>query len=115
LDQERGAWWRELEATRRTPAVLAFTSDHGEAFFEHEELGHGGPPWEEKIRIPMFLRGPGIEPRAVSLPPALGSLPVSLCVLAGIPPPPGFEGKNLLALDGARDGYCFVRIGEQPM
>ena len=39
-----------------------FTSDHGEAFNEHDKVFHGGKVWYETTQIPMFLTGPGVDP-----------------------------------------------------
>jgi arylsulfatase A-like enzyme len=41
-------------------AVLAVTSDHGEGFFEHHLIGHRHWLYEEMIRIPLILHGPGV-------------------------------------------------------
>jgi arylsulfatase A-like enzyme len=41
-------------------AILAVTSDHGEGFFEHHLIGHRHWVYEEMIRIPLILRGPGV-------------------------------------------------------
>jgi uncharacterized sulfatase len=40
-------------------SVIVVTSDHGEAFFEHERprVGHKGKVWEEQIRIPFIMWG----------------------------------------------------------
>ncbi len=120
LDAQFGAWWREVEALGRGPTYLAFTSDHGEAFLEHGELGHGGSPWEEKIRIPLFLHGPRLRPAEVASTASLLDLPRTFCALAGVAPAPSFEGRDLVALaeagpGAARPAYCFVRIAEEPM
>ena len=115
LDEEFGAWWPRFVGLNRAPTFLAFTSDHGEAFFEHDELGHGGSPWEEKIRIPLVLHGPGIRAGEVPFPASLVDLPRTLCALANVAAPAQWEGRDLLTLDQARASYCFVRIGEKPM
>ena len=115
LDEQFGAWWRELEAPGRPATYLVFTSDHGEAFYEHGEIGHGGSPWDEKIRIPLLLHGPGLRAATVAHNASLVDLPRTFCALAGIAPPSSFEGADLVALAEQRPAYSFVRIGEQPM
>jgi arylsulfatase len=120
LDADFGAFWREREARARGPLFLAFTSDHGEAFLEHGELGHGGAPWEEKVRIPLFLVGPGLAPARVAHAATLVDLPRTLCRLADVPLAPTFEGRDLVelareALQPPRPAYTFVRIGPESM
>ncbi len=40
--------------------VVAFTSDHGEGFGEHGIYLHGNVFYEELVRVPLILAGPGI-------------------------------------------------------
>ena len=59
---ERGLWER---------ALVLFTADHGEEFFDHGGFEHGHSFYNEVLRVPLVLWGPGIEPgrstRLVSL------------------------------------------------
>jgi arylsulfatase len=82
--------------------VLVFTSDHGEAFSEHDQLGHGGRVWEEQTRIPLFLSGPGIEPGVVEQPASLLDLAPTLAELAGVAGEPDWPGVSLLRRRGER-------------
>ena len=51
-----------LAALRATPAgartVVLYTSDHGEAFREHGQLGHTGSVFEEEIHVPTWVDAP---------------------------------------------------------
>ncbi len=38
--------------------VLLFTSDHGEAFREHNQLGHTGSVYDEEIHVPGWIDAP---------------------------------------------------------
>ena len=40
--------------------VVAFTSDHGEEFFDHGMLEHGHSLYPELLNVPLILAGPGI-------------------------------------------------------
>jgi arylsulfatase A-like enzyme len=43
---------------------VIFTADHGESMIEHERwFTHGYHVYDEIIRIPLLLLGPGVEPR----------------------------------------------------
>ncbi len=59
-----------VEAFRRRGrwknTVLVLTSDHGQAFLEHEILFHRLGVGDELVRIPLWLLGPGIRPGSVS-------------------------------------------------
>jgi arylsulfatase A-like enzyme len=44
-------------------ALLIFAADHGESMIEHEHwFTHGYQVYEEIIRTPLMIRGPGVEP-----------------------------------------------------
>jgi arylsulfatase A-like enzyme len=47
---------RSTDAGRRT--VVVFTSDHGEAFREHGQLGHTGAVLDEEIHVPAWIDAP---------------------------------------------------------
>ncbi len=79
--------------------LLVVTSDHGEAFFEHELYGHGYGPFEEVLRIPLVISYPALlregGVRVVDgLAWHLDLLPTILS-LAGGAAPPGLPGLDL--------------------
>ncbi len=47
---------RESESGERT--VIAYTSDHGEAFREHWQLGHTSSIFEEEVHVPGWIDAP---------------------------------------------------------
>jgi arylsulfatase A-like enzyme len=47
---------RATDAGRRT--VVLYTSDHGEAFREHGQLGHTGAVLDEEIHVPAWIDAP---------------------------------------------------------
>ncbi|AKT37905.1 sulfatase-like hydrolase/transferase [Chondromyces crocatus] len=51
-----------IESVRSAPfgdrTVIVFTSDHGEAFREHGQLGHTGAVLDEEIRVPAWIDAP---------------------------------------------------------
>jgi arylsulfatase A-like enzyme len=47
---------KELELFDQTFFIL--TGDHGESFGEHGANGHGTPPYDEMIRIPLIMKFP---------------------------------------------------------
>jgi arylsulfatase len=69
-------------------ALVIFTADHGESMFEHRIwFTHGYQVWEEIIRVPLLLRGPGIRSGRFSTP--VSGIDVAPTILrhvgAGIP------------------------------
>lgn len=88
-------WLRERGQFDRT--VVAVLSDHGEELGDHGSFGHGTHMHGEVTRIPMLLRGPGIEARSSDDPVLLSDLPRTLLRLAGLPVAEQFR---LRAVDG---------------
>ncbi len=96
LDRKLGAWCQGLsEQGFFREGVFALTSDHGEAFLEHGELGHGKTPWEEKIRIPLFFHGADLPGRLHRQAASLVDVPRTLAGLIGVPPAGGWGGRDL--------------------
>ncbi len=104
VDLDRGAqeFHRRLDqAGVFRNGYFLFTSDHGEAFEEHDEMYHGGKVWEELLRVPLFLHGPTIEPRRVERPVSLVDLAPTVAELAGVQGSEDWVGESLLG-DGTR-------------
>ena len=95
-------------------ATLVFTSDHGEAFLEHEHMFHKGRVFEELVRIPLLIRGPGLEPRSVPYAASLIDFAPTLAAIAGLPDDPSWPGESWLALERDRPVFAFeCASGEQ--
>lgn len=108
LDQGFARVRASLEHSGVLPgAALVFTSDHGEAFWEHGLWGHGNGLWRENLEIPLLIHGPGIRPRRIEHAASLVDLPRTLAALAGIPPVPHWGGTNLLELSTDRPLVSF--------
>lgn len=76
---------------RDRPRLWCVTSDHGEAFGEHGELGHKPRLDGELLRVPLILRAEGrdleLEPRTLSEPFGLDCLASQLVDLLGVEGP----------------------------
>lgn len=60
-DRAIGALLTQLERMGLADrTIVAVTSDHGEEFLEHGMLGHGRQLFDESVRVPLILSGPGI-------------------------------------------------------
>ncbi|HEY8087469.1 MAG TPA: sulfatase-like hydrolase/transferase [Polyangiaceae bacterium] len=84
-----------LEA-RRPGAVVVVTADHGEEFGDHGGRYHGTTVYEEQVRVPLVIAGPGIRPgsRVDSVVQTIDLLPTTLSAL-GIPRPARLRGRDL--------------------
>ncbi len=75
---------------------LVLTADHGEEFWDHHGWGHGNSLYEELVRVPLIFHGRGAAPRRVTSIARLIDVAPTLASLAGIDPPEGTAGINLL-------------------
>jgi arylsulfatase A-like enzyme len=108
LDRGFGEFWRDARARGFPEAgYVLFTSDHGEAFFEHDQLEHQGHVFEEQVRIPLLIHGPKLAPRTIPSAASLVDVPPTLAAMAGVAPLPYWQGTNLLALEKERALFAF--------
>ncbi len=87
MDDQIGRLLAALERRGlRDRTLVAFTSTHGEEFIEHGGLGHERTVYEELVRIPFILSGPGIPPGEV-LPGPVRQVDIAPTLLeaAGLP------------------------------
>jgi arylsulfatase A-like enzyme len=108
LDREVGVFLEALALTDGGTAVL-MTSDHGEAFGEAGRWSHEDI-LEPQTRVPLLVRRAEPSPRGeVSADPASGiDVAPTLCGLAGLEPPKGVRGVNLLDGTGARERTLLI-------
>jgi len=108
LDALFGRCRAELDARGLTrDGYLLFTSDHGEAFYEHGRPFHAGPVYEEELRVPLVLAGPGLAPGFEERPVSLIDFAPTLAGLAHLPAPPEWRGHSLLEPPAERVLYAF--------
>lgn len=97
-DHELGRLLRALDAAGlRRDAVLAFSSDHGDELLEHGSVLHGFTSYGELVDVPAILVAPGRLPagRIVAGLTESVDLAPTLLALAGLPPLPRAEGRDL--------------------
>lgn len=102
----------------RDSTVVVLLSDHGEGLDpEHGRIHHGGRLNADLIRVPFFVRGPGIAPGRSEVPVSLVDVAPTVLDLAGAPLPSDLDGQSLAAVlagapqQGERalyaEGYAF--------
>ena len=88
----------EEEGNSIDNTIFIITADHGEEFMEHGRFGHGYL-YDETIRVPLILCGPGIEDGIVIEDPVeLLDIGPTILELVGIRKTKNFQGKSLLPL-----------------
>jgi arylsulfatase A-like enzyme len=85
--EQRGLWER---------VILVLGSDHGEAFGDHGIATHGNGLYESLLRVPLFVRVPGVAPRKSDVPVTLIDLGPTLLDLLGARTPGRFVGQSLV-------------------
>jgi len=104
LDQAVEGLVAELRRTGQLErTVLVFTADHGVLAGEHRIPRGKNQPYEEAIRVPLLVRGPGLAAgERVSSPAVNADLAPTILDLAGVSPPPEtarpIDGTSLVPL-----------------
>jgi len=77
--------------------VVIITADHGEEFKEHGRMAHGHALYNESIRVPLIIVGPGITAgKRIDDNVSLIDVAPTILDLAGLPSQSTFEGSSLL-------------------
>jgi Sulfatase len=114
---------RARRPAAKAPVVIV-TADHGEEFGEHGGRYHGTTVYEEQVRVPLVVLGPGVRPgaRPSAVVQTIDLLPTLLSA-EGIPRPARLRGRDLGALVGRdastdpglafaeTDGYALLASG----
>ncbi len=96
MDTMLGSFFDWLDARQELEdTVVVITSDHGEAFGEHGEIGHSWSVDREVLLIPLVIVGAGIGANRLPGPVGLADLVPTLTDLLGLPPIAGVEGRSL--------------------
>jgi arylsulfatase A-like enzyme len=112
---------RRLMASVPADATVVLFADHGEEFFDHDELEHGHSLYDELIRVPLVVRSPGLPPGRAGAPVTSMDITPTVLELLGIPAG-AFDGHSLAtlarngqdaALDGRARAFGRVLYGDQ--
>jgi arylsulfatase A-like enzyme/Tfp pilus assembly protein PilF len=85
--------------------VIVIVGDHGEAFGEHKEQGHGIFCYEESLRVPLVLHNPRLfrSPKSVAGRVRLVDVMPSLLELLKAPTPSAVQGRSFWDLVDGRE------------
>ena len=105
IDEQLGLVLAELDRLRLTENTLVVLfSDHGFHLGDHGGLWAKLSAFDVATRVPLLAAGPGIPAgTVVTTPVELLDVYPTLVDLAGLPRPPGLEGRSLRPLLGAAD------------
>ncbi len=108
---------------RLADTAILVTSDHGEEFWDHAQLGaelggdprgiygiaHGQSMFQELLSVPLVLWGPGV-PDGLEIPGRVDLLDVAPTVLGllDVPTPPTMRGRSLLDPDAGIDPKAVI-------
>ncbi len=93
---KRGLWDR---------TVIIVAADHGEGFGGKADKGiyyHGHSLYDFELKVPLYLRVPGMARRVVKEPVGLVDIAPTICELAGLDARDGFHGVSLMGLATGR-------------
>ncbi len=114
VDSEIG---RVLDAIEQyaPEALVIYTSDHGDMLDSHRLWAKGPAVYDEITRIPLLMKGPGIEAGKVdSRPVSHINLVPTILECMGVEAPPVIDGKSLvpqLTEDKRVNPYVLIEFG----
>ncbi|RKY26067.1 MAG: hypothetical protein DRP79_05680 [Planctomycetota bacterium] len=89
-------------------AVIVITADHGAGLNEHGKYG-GFFPYEEQIRVPLFIKIPGVERRVIDVPWSHIDLAPTLVNLVERGVPSRFDGISFLPILSGKENTVHRR------
>lgn len=107
IDDQLGPFLAEL----RPEDLVVLLSDHGEEFWEHEEFEHGHSLYDEVLRVPLIIAGPGIPAGRQATPVSMLDVAPTLALHMGL----SIEGMDGLPLQGLLDGSERERFARRPI
>ena len=85
--------------------LVVITSDHGEEFLDHGSWEHQKTLYEEVVRVPLAIRGAGLEPRRERAQVSTLDVAPTILAWAGVPVPASVTGRSLLGPLTEREAY----------
>lgn len=71
-------------------AMIIFTSDHGEEFYDHQAWGHGHSLYDESLKVPLLIKFPDRKFKGVSVENIVSLVDVVPTILEGM----GLDGSG---------------------
>ena len=104
LDEHFGRFVDQLQSLGHlNDTVLILTSDHGEEFDEHGQIGHERTLFRESLMVPLIVSAPQLSPSRVDALVGLVDVAPTALQLAEIESTERFDGRPLTSNAGAPD------------
>jgi choline-sulfatase len=92
---------------------VVVSTDHGEEMGDHGDFGHGQSLYEELVRVPLIIAGPGVVPSTVDQPVSAIDLVPTFGELMEVDPDPGWKGVSIATVlqsgeSSTLDRPCFA-------
>ena len=99
MDQEIGRFLENLPSD----TIVVIVGDHGEEFVDHGGLFHGHTLYEELVRVPLLVRGPGVKTGASDRLVSHVDVTPTILDMLRVPIPKNMSGSSFRrALSGKR-------------
>jgi arylsulfatase A-like enzyme len=95
VDREIGRLLATLKDQHLERLLIVLTADHGEELFDHGGFGHGHAMYDELLRVPLMVWGPGVRPARIATPVSVIDIAPTVLNAAGIEPPAPMAGISL--------------------
>jgi arylsulfatase A-like enzyme len=79
-------------------SYVIITADHGEELFDHGQWLHGHSLFDELVRVPLIVTGPGVPPQVVATPVSLVDVLPTIAGFANAPVEFPIQGQSLAPL-----------------
>lgn len=99
--------------------LIVITADHGDEFFEHGGKGHRSTLYDEVVKIPLIIHGPGVVKGGAEVLDQAGIIDVAPTILnlCGLEIPAWMQGGSLLAGPEYKadrdDGAVLLELGPE--
>lgn len=92
-DTQLGELIQSLRERGDEPTFI-ITSDHGELFGEHNQVGHPSEPWSELLDVPLVISGPSIDTNKSAYRVQNADVAETIARLVGSELPSTYGGKD---------------------
>jgi arylsulfatase A-like enzyme len=103
VDEQIGRIHRALRRRFARRGFLIVSADHGEAFGEHGTTLHTKTIYDELLRIPLLVQGPGVASKTHDVPVSLIDIGPTILDLFGIATPGTYMGQSLVPILAGRE------------
>lgn len=105
VDEQLGKLFNYLIKRFKKHCLIIITADHGESFYEHKFLSHGGQVYDELLRVPLFIIELGKKPKIKRISEMVQLMDIAPTILDyfGVIIPNLFQGRNLFPIMQERE------------